>query len=65
MVFDPWAELFHFETSSRATGSVSEDELAALRARWGRVLRRDPYYNPGFGGRADFVVPLNALAAAG
>jgi len=65
MVFDPYAELFHFETSSRATGSVSEAELKALRARWGRILRRDPYYNPGFGGRPDFVLPLGVSAAAG
>jgi GT2 family glycosyltransferase len=65
MVFDPYAELFHFETSSRTTGSVSDDELAALRARWGRILRRDPYYNPGFGGRADFVLPLGVSAVAG
>jgi GT2 family glycosyltransferase len=65
MVFDPYAELFHFETSSRATGSVSEAELEALRARWGRILRRDPYYNPGFGGRPDFVLPLAVSAAAG
>jgi GT2 family glycosyltransferase len=65
MVFDPYAELFHFETSSRETGSVSEAELEALRARWGRILRRDPYYNPGFGGRADFVLPLAVSAAAG
>jgi len=65
MVFDPYAELFHFETSSRATGSVSEGELEAVRARWGRILRRDPYYNPGFGGRPDFVVPLAVSAAAG
>ena len=64
MVFDPWAELFHFETSSRATGTVSGDELAALRARWGRILRRDPYYNPGFGGRADYVLPLGAGAVS-
>ncbi len=65
MVFDPYAELFHFETSSRATGSVSEAELEAVRARWGRILRRDPYYNPGFGGRPDFVLPLGVSAAAG
>ena len=64
-VFDPYAELFHFETSSRATGSVSDHELQALRDRWGRVLRRDPYYNPGFGGRPDFVVPLSVPALAG
>ncbi|HEY4397769.1 MAG TPA: glycosyltransferase, partial [Acidimicrobiia bacterium] len=57
-VFDPYAELYHFETSSRATGSVRQDELDALRARWGRILRRDPYYNPGFGRRPDFVLPL-------
>jgi len=63
MVFDPYAELFHFETSSRATGSVSETELEALRARWGRILRRDPYYNPGFRGRPDFVLPLDVSAA--
>ena len=65
MVFDPYAELFHFETSSRETGSVSEAELEALRARWGRILRRDPYYNPGFAGRPDFVLPLALSAAAG
>ena len=65
MVFDPYAELYHFETSSRATGSVSETELEAVRARWGRILRRDPYYNPGFGGRPDFVLPVGVSAAAG
>jgi GT2 family glycosyltransferase len=65
IVFDPYAELFHFETSSRATGTVGDDELEALRDRWGRLLRRDPYYNPGFGGRPDFVLPLSVPAAAG
>jgi GT2 family glycosyltransferase len=65
MVFDPYAELFHFETSSRETGRVSDDELDALRARWGRILRRDPYYNPGFGGRPDFVLPLSVPATVG
>jgi GT2 family glycosyltransferase len=64
-VFNPYAELFHFETSSRATGSISDVELAALRDRWGSVLRRDPYYNPGFGGRPDFVLPLRVTATAG
>jgi O-antigen biosynthesis protein len=63
--FDPYAELFHFETSSRATGSVSENELQALRARWGRILRHDPYYNPGFGDRPDFVLPVSVPAVAG
>jgi O-antigen biosynthesis protein len=62
-VFDPYAELFHFETSSRSTGSVTDVELEALRERWGSILRRDPYYNPGFGGRADFVLPLSVPAA--
>jgi GT2 family glycosyltransferase len=65
IVFDPYAELSHFETSSRATGKVRDDELEALRDRWGRVLRRDPYYHPGFAGRPDFVLPLSVPAAAG
>jgi hypothetical protein len=64
-VFDPYAELFHFETSSRATGSVDDAEVGALRERWGSILRRDPYYNPGFGDRADFVLPLRVPAATG
>ena len=63
-VFNPYAELFHFETSSRATGSVSDVELEALRERWGSILRRDPYYNPGFGGQPDFVLPLSVPGAA-
>jgi O-antigen biosynthesis protein len=64
-VFDPYAELYHFETSSRATGSVSDIELETLRERWGRILRRDPYYNPGFGRLSDFEVPLSAPGAEG
>jgi GT2 family glycosyltransferase len=63
-VFNPYAELFHFETSSRATGTVTDAELEALRARWGRILRRDPYYNPGFRDAPDFVVPLPTLISA-
>jgi GT2 family glycosyltransferase len=63
-VFNPYAELFHFETSSRATGSVTDVELEALRERWGSILRRDPYYNPGFGDQPDYVLPLSVPAAA-
>lgn len=57
-VFDPYAELFHFETSSRPSGRVSGAELEALRERWGRFLWHDPYYNPGFGRLPNFVLPL-------
>jgi O-antigen biosynthesis protein len=64
-VFDPYAELLHFETSSRATGRVHDDELEMLRDRWGRVLRCDPYYNPGFGDRPDFVIPLSLSVPVG
>jgi O-antigen biosynthesis protein len=56
-VFDPFAELYHFESSSR-TGEVADEELSALRARWGRVLYCDPYYNPNFGATANFVEPF-------
>ncbi|MGH9272397.1 MAG: glycosyltransferase, partial [Ilumatobacteraceae bacterium] len=46
-VWTPEATLYHFESQTRSpTASAREVEL--LRARWGHVLRRDPYGNPAF-----------------
>jgi GT2 family glycosyltransferase len=56
-VYNPEAELFHFESSSRAP-EVSDEERALLRSRWGTILARDPYYHPGFLEHyGDFVHP--------
>jgi glycosyltransferase involved in cell wall biosynthesis len=58
VAFNPYAELFHYESSSRAVSPVLDTEVDALLGRWGRLLRHDPYYNPGFGTDPDFAVPL-------
>jgi GT2 family glycosyltransferase len=54
IVATPDAVLEHFESSSRS-GSVATRELELIRRRWGRLLRDDPFYGPGFpSGIADF-----------
>ena len=47
IVFAPQAELFHFESRSRAR-SVSDEEIGLFRARWVDLVKRDPYYSPYF-----------------
>jgi O-antigen biosynthesis protein len=64
VVFDPWAQLFHFEWSSRVSGAVASSELERLNQRWGSVLERDPFYNPGFLPSTDFRPPVRTAAAA-
>ena len=47
VVVTPYAELFHFESSSRS-GVVQWQELELLRTQWKGRIERDPYYNPNF-----------------
>ncbi len=53
IVYDPYAELYHFESKSRGLEDTPEKlerfhkEIALLSERWKDVLDRpDPYYNP-------------------
>ncbi len=46
IVFTPYARLTHREQDSTGRRQPSGDEEARLRARWGEVLERDPYFNP-------------------
>ncbi len=52
IVWTPYAELYHAESSSRYTGVVGSlthrfaAEVACVKERWGETLDRDPYYNP-------------------
>jgi GT2 family glycosyltransferase len=45
IVWTPWAQLYHDDSSSRARES-NPWEIAYLKRRWGRILTNDPYYNP-------------------
>jgi len=52
IVWTPYAELYHAESASRATGAAGgktacfASEVAYMKARWGETLDNDPYYNP-------------------
>nr|MDQ6948636.1 glycosyl transferase family 2 [Actinomycetota bacterium] len=45
VVYTPFAELVHHESSARGM-AVDEREAAELVRRWGPVTCRDPYFNP-------------------
>jgi glycosyltransferase involved in cell wall biosynthesis len=52
IVWTPLALLYHHESASRASDLLPdqqhrfEREIRYMRARWGAVLDRDPYFNP-------------------
>jgi GT2 family glycosyltransferase len=46
IVFTPFATLYHHESASFGPRVQSAKELELMRARWGDVLDRDPYYHP-------------------
>ncbi len=53
IVYNPYAELYHFESKSRGLEDTPEkvsrfnQEIATFEKRWPDILRRgDPYYNP-------------------
>lgn len=51
-VYTPYAVLFHHESVSRGQEDTPQKqarftaEVDYMKARWGRLLERDPYYNP-------------------
>jgi GT2 family glycosyltransferase len=55
IVFTPEATFLHHESASRGAQSIADGALALLWQRWGRLLRRDPFYNPNFIPGADFL----------
>jgi hypothetical protein len=52
IVYEPQAELYHHESASRGYENTPEKfarferEVDFMKARWGRALQSDPYYNP-------------------
>jgi O-antigen biosynthesis protein len=45
IVYTPHAVLRHYESVTK-TSLAAPGEVAALRERWGGVIRHDPFYNP-------------------
>ncbi len=46
VVYTPWAQLFHHESTSFGARQHDMGELGEMRKRWAAVIDRDPYYNP-------------------
>jgi hypothetical protein len=46
IVYTPFAELVHFEKSSRGAAQTPADELLRFRRRWRDVIADDPAYHP-------------------
>ena len=64
IVYTPFAELYHFEGKSAQRTTQNPAEVAAFRARWGRFLDNDPYYNPNLARDAlDFSLRMDRPAA--
>ena len=52
VVYDPYVELYHYESKSRGTEDSKEkvrrfqEEIEFMRCRWEKLLKQgDPYYN--------------------
>ncbi len=46
VVYTPYAELYHFDSTSIQQGAKHPDEFGLIQRRWSAFLERDPYYNP-------------------
>lgn len=46
IVYTPYAELYHHEGRSRWSHSPRPNEVQYMLDHWGRLIARDPYYNP-------------------
>lgn len=58
IVYSPEASLWHYESSTRTMVPVRPIELEMINARWGSLLRDDPFNHPGFvPGQLDHFLP--------
>jgi len=46
IVYTPYCELYHYESSSAPRNSQAPDEVRLFKERWSGVIANDPFYNP-------------------
>ncbi len=69
VIWTPYAELYHHESYTRGSDTVSPErqaqaraEVKFMRSRWKRVMRHDPFYNPNLSyARPDFTLNVAPL----
>ena len=47
IVYTPYCELYHYESSSAVRTAQAPDEVRLFKERWAGVIANDPFYNPG------------------
>ena len=70
IVYNPYAELYHYESKSRGLEDTPEKkerfnrEVALFNSRWPEILEKgDPYYNPNFSlDRSDYALKDPAVS---
>jgi GT2 family glycosyltransferase len=48
IIYTPFAEMLHYEKSSRRDALPRGDQVALFLKRWGELLSNDPAFHPGF-----------------
>jgi hypothetical protein len=48
IIYTPFAEMLHYEKSSRRDALPRGDQVALFLKRWGELLNNDPAFHPGF-----------------
>jgi O-antigen biosynthesis protein len=62
IVYTPYAELYHYESVSRKHWRLDRTENLYMREHYGKVMDKDPYYNPNFSrGYGDFNLRADLL----
>lgn len=46
VVYNPFCELYHFESQTAVRSSQNPEEKGRFLRRWETIIARDPYYNP-------------------
>jgi GT2 family glycosyltransferase len=64
-VFTPYAQLFHHESASVGSRAPRREDVELMRARWGKVIDDDPFYNPNLTREtADYRLPAGVASAS-
>ena len=60
IIYTPFAEMVHYEKSSRRDALPRGDQVALFLKRWGEFLNNDPAFHPGFNMWSVCLAPLTA-----
>jgi O-antigen biosynthesis protein len=63
IIYTPFAEMVHYEKSSRRDALPRGDQVALFLKRWSELLNNDPAFHPGFNMLSTSLMPLHVRDA--